>query len=105
MKDFTQAAEELYPDLLYVPSNEQPYYNRHQNRELEQVAFMAGASHGYSEVMKEHREFYLIVREYFAERELRYFDGVHMSNAHKLEEKIKKALAAFTEHEQSELPL
>jgi hypothetical protein len=58
-----------------------------------------GANHGYSLAMEQHRDFYLLVREYFKH------DHFRMHDEHEaLYNKIQKHIAAFSEREQTNLP-
>jgi len=63
------------------------------------IDFKAGANHGYSLAMEQHRDFYLLVREYFKE------DVWREAKDHSaLLTKIEKRLAAFTSRELESLP-
>jgi hypothetical protein len=108
MKDFREEAEKRYPDLPYTPKNDEPMYSPHSARLFEQDRFVEGAEHGYSEAMKEHREFYLQVRQFYRlvhQIGLRTFETDEQARLYiDSTTSIEKHLAAFTDHEQSELP-
>jgi hypothetical protein len=87
MKDFREAAENHC--IKYSIAD----FERGQAK----TDFIYGCEHGYSEAMKEHREFYLAVREYMKE--------VGKCDPKSPLGKIQKHLQSFTEHEQKELPL
>jgi hypothetical protein len=111
MKDFREAAEKRYPDLPYTPKNDEPMYSPHSARLFEQDRFVEGAKHGYSEAMKEHREFYHKVREMLVSFNKSSLTSamVNLNDTHVVEfcshkYDVLKKLKSFTDHEQSELP-
>lgn len=64
-------------------------------------AFLSGCEHA----DKEHRDFYLLVREMMADYvNVPFIDDDETMKVYKLTEKIREHLAAFNEREQQSLP-
>jgi hypothetical protein len=90
--DFREAAKK-YAEEMDIPNPDGRDYN------VCMLDFQCGANHGYSLAMEQHRDFYLLVREYFKH------DHFRMHDEHEaLYNKIQKHIAAFSEREQQSLP-
>jgi hypothetical protein len=89
--DFREAAIKYAKDHSMAPDKETPDWIIND--------FINGAHKGYSLAMEQHRDFYLLVREYFKEdvwREAKDHSAILT--------KIEKHLAAFTSRELESLP-
>ena len=101
MKDFKEAAEKYADEFLKMHG-----WSEDSNDAGMLIAgdFIAGAHHGYSEAMKEHRAVYHAMRKYFQILDGSPGDQGSAVMLKVVEQEIRMKLQAFTDHEQNELP-